>query len=593
MTSNAHPVRPTHTPFLILALVLLSSCWPQKQKSNQPEPVILFLEASVPHIDPIHSTNKYSSTLVANIFEGLYHYQYLTRPIQLEPLLAADMPQVSSDGLTYTIKIRPQVFFHDDPAFGGKERELTAEDFIFSWRRLADPMNKALGWWVLDDLIVGLNHWRDQLRAGKADYQSPIEGLKALDRYTLQIRLTRPSFQLLHFLAMPVTMVVAPEVVKHYGTQVSQHPIGTGAYRLESWSHSNEVVFLKNKKYRNLKYPQMGSAEAESLGLLKDAGQTLPLTEQVIVKIITEKQPLWLSFLKGQLDVGSVPIDNFRDVFENNKLRPDYEKKGIRIYSQARPDVTMIAFNMEHPLLGKNKHLRKAFAHALDKKLILEQFYNNRGLLAQGPIPPQLPGYNPDYKNPIQYDLVKAKEELLKAGYPDGKGLPVFDFELSSNATWSRQMGELLKDLWGRVGIKIRLVANTWPQFDQKIKNKTATLFEMAWSADYPDSENFLQLFYSKNISPGSNNSNFIHREYDRLFEKALALPAGPQRDLLDHQMVEFINEEIPTVFMYHRTFTTPYHSWLKNYYEHPIVFDYFKYLKIDQKIKIQQQVKL
>ncbi len=571
--------------FLFFLLFMNLCCTSQKAKVD--DTVVLFLDANIPHLDPIHSTNKYSSTVISNIFEGLYHYHYLKRPITLEPSLAEGEPQISPDGKTYTIQLKKGVFFQDDPAFpNGKGRELKAEDFIYSWRRLADPMNKAMGWWVLDGLIVGLNEWRNDLRAGKANYQTPIKGLSAPHSHTLVIQLTRPSFQFLHFLAMPVTMVVAQEVVEKYGQEIANHPIGTGPYRLEHWDRNSEVRLIKNKNFREVFYPSEGSAEDEKRGLLSHKGQRLPLSEKITVKVITERQPLWLSFLKGQVDHGVVPTDNFDQVFENNQLKKEFVDKGIRVLEQYRPDVTMIAFNMEHPLLGKNKKLRLAFAHALNSDLILEKFYNRRGIVAQGPLPPLLDGYDPDYKNNLDFNLEKARQLLKEAGYPDGKDLPVFDFELSNNATWSRQMGELLKDLWGQVGIQIRLVINTWPQFDQKLKNKQATLFEMAWSADYPDSENFLQLFYSKNVSPGSNNSNFINRDYDQLYEKALQLPPSPERTLLYKKMVDFINNEVPTLFLVHRIYRLPYHSWLENYNEHPIIYDFYRYLKVNTQIK-------
>ncbi len=577
---------------LLCALTCLLSCTPKSQ--NISDEVVLVIDANIPHLDPMHSTNKYSSTITANIFEGLYHYHYLKRPITIQPSLAEKEPEISQDGLTHTISIKKGIFFHDDPAFeNNKGRELIADDFIYSWRRLADPKNKAMGWWVLDGLIQGLNQWRDQLREGKADYKTPISGLYAKDSHTLVVKLTRPSFQFLHFLAMPVTMVVAREVVEKYGSQISNHPVGTGPFRLESWNHNSEVRLIKNKSYREQYYPTEGSPEDLKNGLLKHKGERLPLAEKIRVKIITERQPLWLSFLKGEVDHGIVPIENYDQVFKNNILKKEYVDKGIQVLVQNRPDVTMIAFNMEHPLLGKNKNLRLAFAHAINYDLILDKFYNRRGIVAQGPIPPLLDGYDSEYKNDLGFDIEKAKKYLVEAGYPQGAGLPVFDFELSNNATWSRQLGEMLKDFWGQAGIKIRLVTNTWPQFDQKLKSKKATLFEMAWSADYPDSENFLQLFYSKNVSPGSNNSNFMNREYDALFEKALRLSPGPERNQLYQQMVAFLNQEVPTLFLVHRIYRLPYHSWLENYNEHPTIFDSFKYLKINKSIKEKNWDKL
>lgn len=569
---------------LIILFLVFTAC----TKADKPADDTLFgfLEASIPHLDPIHSTNRYSSVINSNVFEGLYHYNYYKRPITIEPQLAEGMPNVSADGLTYTIKLKKGVLFQDDPAFpNGKGRELTAQDFIYSWKRLGDAKNKALGWWVLDGLIDGFNQWRENLRSGKVDFAAPVSGLQAPDNYTLVIKLTRPSFQFLHFLCMPVTMVVAKEVVDHYGQEIGNHPIGTGPYALKSWIRNSELRLEKNPHFRKVLFPADGNSP--------DVGKPLPLASKVVIKELSEQQPLWLSFLKGQLDYAIIPKDNFDQVFANNQLKDEIKEKGIRIHYQHRPDVTYITFNMEHPLLGKNKNLRKAFATAIDRKLMLEKFYNNRGIVSEGPLPPGFDGYDANYKSPIQYDVEKAKEYLKLAGFPEGKGLPVFEYEMSNNATWSRQFGEFIKDQWAQIGIQIKLNVNTWPQFDQKIKTKKAAIFDMAWMADYPDSENFLALFYSKNISPGSNNANYINRDYDELYNKAVVLPPGPERDQYIKQMVAFINEEVPSIFLIHRIFRLPYHAWLENYNEFPIIYDYLQYLRVDPKKRDEIRQKL
>lgn len=566
-----------------LSLLSLIQCTQKHSPSDST--VNSLLDANIPHLDPIHSTNKYSSTINASIFEGLYHYNYFKRPLVVEPQLAEKLPDISDDGMTYTIAIKKGVFFQDDPAFkNGRGRELTAKDFIYSWKRLADPHNKALGWWVFDGLIAGLNEWRSALHQGKVSYRSTIAGLTALNSHTLQIKLTRPSFQFLHYLAMPVTMVVAQEVVDQYGKEISNHPIGTGPFRLEKWVRNSEVELSKNKNYRDNFFTNPSDNKIK---------HKLPLAERVVVKILVERQSEWLSFLKGKIDHGIIPKDNYNQVYKDGKLTKEYRDKGIQILKQPRPDVTFVSFNMEHPILGQNKKLRQAFSAAIDRKEMLKLFYNKRGLIAQSVIPPGLDAYDPDYKNPIQHDPQLVKKYLTEAGYPDGKGLPVFDYELSNNSTWSRQFGEFFKSQLARVGIKVRLVINTWPQFDKKIKTKKATLFEMAWLADYPDSENFLQLFYGKNISPGPNNSNFNNPEYNKLYESALLMPLGSERTKIFRKLVNIINEEVPSMFFIHRVFMLPYHSWIENYNEYPVIFDFYQYLKVNPDKKDRMLKKL
>ena len=576
--------------FFIVSFSLFCACVPQKPLEKKA--VISVLDTNIPHLDPIRSTNTSSSVINASIFEGLYHYHYLKRPLEIEPKLAESMPEISKKGHVYTIRIKKGVFFQDDPAFPkSKGRELVALDFIYSWKRLADPKNKAEGWWVFDGLIKGLNEWRNKVRRGQADYETPVEGLKAVDSHTLRIVLTRPSFQFLHFLSMPVTMVVAREVVNYYGQEIVNHPVGTGPYQLVHWVRNSEVRLKKNKNFREVFYPN--ESKNKKRNLLQSAGLKLPVTENIVIRIITKRQPLWLSFLKGQLDHGVIPKDYYDEVFKNNQLTTKYREKGIRVLKQYQNDVTFLVFNMKDSILGKNLYLRKALSASINKELILKKFYNSRGMIAEGPIPPLLDAYDPDYKNPLSYNPEKAKEFLVKAGYPEGRGLPVFEYEMPSSSVWSRQFAEFIKDQWSQIGVRIKIKANTWPLFNKKIKSGKAMIFDMAWVADYPDSENFLQLFYSKNVSPGSNSSNFINREYDSLFEEAVVLPPGFERTRKIRELVEIVNEEVPVIFIVHRVNQKPFHSWLDNFNVHSMIYDFYQYLSVDKKKKAEFLKKL
>jgi ABC-type transport system substrate-binding protein len=571
---------------LVLLLLSLSAQCTRKNEAPSGE-LFSYLDANVPNLDPIHSTNKYASTVTQSIFEGLYHYHYFKRPLEVEPLLAEAMPEISKDGLTYTIKLKKGVYFQADESFSnGKGKEVKAEDFIYSWKRLADPKNKGQGWWMLDGKIKGLNEWRELRKQGKADYKTPVEGLKALDPYTLQIKLNQRSYQFLHVLAAPPTVVVAKEVVENYGDQIGNHPVGTGPYRLVQWVRNSKIELSKHENYHKSFFPKQGNQDSNNKGDLEDAGKLLPLSDKVTIRIMTERQPLWLSFLKGKIDHGVIPKDNNDQILKENKIRKEYEQKGISIHPQDRPDVLYVGINMEDPVLGKHVNLRKAMNAAINRDLLIEKLYSGRGIKAQGPIPPSIVGYNENYKSPNNYDLRKAKSLMAEAGFPEGKGLPEFTLDLPNSDVWSKQFGEFLKDQWGQIGVKIKLTTNTWPQFDKKLKTKQVTLFPNAWMADYPDSENFLQLFYSKNISPGPNSLNFSNEEFDKMFEKFLTLPPGKERYELTQKMVKLINEHSPALFTLHRSFRLPYHGWLKNYNEYPIIYDYLKYLRVDEDVK-------
>jgi len=565
------------------------------KKSASKENVInQAITANLKGMDPIFASDLYSNTVVANIFEPLFQYHYLKRPLELEPLVAASMPSVSKDGLVHTIKIKKGVKFQDHEAFPeGKGRDLVAKDFIYSWKRLADPKNQSDGFWIFDGKIKGLNEWRDKMAKGEASYEDSIEGLQAPDDETLVITLLKPYFQLYYVLAMPYSAPVPKEVVEKYGKEFINNPIGTGPYKLDSWTRNAKVVLIKNPNWHGGKYPTEGEPEDEARGLLADAGKDLPFADKLVYFEIVEDQPRWLNFMKGQLDLLPIPKDNFDSTIKDGALSEEMVKKGIRLEVSEEPDVTYTAFNMLDPILGKNVELRRAIAMATDTNTLLEKFYNGRGVSAHSPIPPGVDGYDKDFVNPYkEFSIEKAKEHLKKAGYPDGKGLPVLEFA-TTNSTTARQMAEFTQQNLAAVGIKIKINATSWPQFTDKIREKKAQMWGIAWGADYPDAENFLQLLYGPNSSPGPNGSNYKNKAFDELYEKALKLPPGPERTALYKKMKDIYVQDLPWITNIHRKGYWLFHGWLKNYKRHAIINGESKYLRIDLDKKAELSEKL
>jgi ABC-type transport system substrate-binding protein len=256
-------------------------------------------------------------------------------------------------------------------------------------------------------------------------------------------------------------------------------------------------------------------------------------------------------------------------------------------------DVTYYGLNMKDPVLGKNKDFRHALALAIDNKLVNQKFYNDRAILAQGPIPPGLGSYDPNYKNPYQeFSIEKAKEALKKAGFPDGKGAPELTVESMSDSK-DRQQSEFFAQALGAIGLKVKISANTWPQFQEKIKNGQAQIFGIAWGADYPDAQNFYQLFYSKNMSPGPNDTSYSNPEFDKLYEKSLTLPPGKERDELYQKMRDLVVEDSPWLLRNHRLGYRLVHGWLHNFKWNDIQNDYFKYMRVDPKKRAELKGKL
>ncbi len=565
-----------------------------RRVSDQDGTINTVVSANIKGLDPIFSSDVYTNAVVAQIYEPLLTYHYLKRPLTLQPLLAAEMPKVSEDGLTHTFKIKKGIQFQDNPAFpGGKGRELVAEDFIYSWKRLADPRNQSDGFWVFDGRIKGLNEWREAVLKEEADYDTPIAGLVAKDPYTLEIQLTRPYYQLHYVLAMTYTAPVPREAVERYKEEFINNPVGTGPYRFDSWVRNSRVTLVKNPNWREEFYPSEGEPEDRARGLLEDAGQALPFAERIVFHEIIEDQPRWLNFMRGNLDFVDIPKDNFESAVVGDSLSPQLAEKGIFLQVSTEPDVTYTAFNMKDPILGQNVNLRKAISLAYDTETLIERFYNGRAIVAHSPIPPGVDGYDPGFRNPYkEYNLEKAKEYLAKAGFPEGQGLPELEFSTISSPT-ARQMAEYFQQNMAQLGIRVRISSSSWPQFTNKIREGQAQIYGIAWLGDYPDAENFLQLLYGGNVSPGPNGSNFQNEEFDRLYERASRLPAGPERTRLYQQMRDIVVAQAPWVPGAHRQSYYVAHGWLKNFKRNSMIQDYFKYLRVDPKKRAELKAKL
>jgi oligopeptide transport system substrate-binding protein len=566
---------------LIFSLFFNAGCTKGSDKTDAT--VHGYVAANIKGLDPVHANDLYSNMVIQLMNDTLLGYDYLARPVKVIPLLAAEMPTVSKDGLTHTFKISTNARFHDDPVFkDGVGRAVTSEDFIYAWRRLADTTVNSDGFWIFDGRIVGLNEWREKKAKGTADYSTPIEGLQAPDSQTLVIKLTKPFFQLHYVLTMNYTAPVPKEAVEKYGPEFINHPVGTGPFQLKTWIRGTQVEMVRNKKYKGPTYPTTASAEDKALGLLDDAGKELPLADRIVMYEIVEDQSQWLKFLNGEIDFSSIPKDNFDTAVVDGKLSKEMTDKGIRLGIESEPDVTYFAFNMKDPILGKNKNLRLAVAHSIDFNLLIKNFYNNRAIRAQSPIPPGMDGYEESFKNQnTDFDISKAKQYLKEAGFPEGKGLPELEYSVASGGTL-RQIGEYVQQSLAKIGIKMKIVTTTWPQLTQKINERKAQIWGIAWGADYPDAENFLQLLFGPNQAPGSNGANFQNAKYDELYKKSALLPPGKERTELYKQMRNIFAEEMPWVPGVHRTQYTLNHPWLKNLKRHPIQAYNLRFVRVD-----------
>lgn len=566
-------------------LILFSACSKKQDLSER----VLFVTApsDIKGFDPMMASDVGSAAQIAKVYEGLLSYHWLKIPFELVPNLAESMPEISQDGMTYTFKIRKGVFFQDDAAFpNGKGRELEAADFVYSIKRHADSKNQSTGWWLFDGKLKGLNEWRaknEKLPA--ANYDEEVEGVKALDKYTLQLKLAKVFPQFLYALAMPFSYVVAKEVVNKYGKEFINHPVGTGAYVLPVFDNRKHLVFTKNPTFREKFYPTEASPEFKDM--LADAGKKLPLVDKIVVDVMVESQPAWLKFNKGETDYLYIPKDNYNAAIKDNKLSKEMSDKGMFLKITPGLDVYFYGFNFENKIF-QNINLRRAMSLAFDAKLANELFYNNTGFQAESVAPPGIAGNVPGFKNPWKGPNVElAKKHLVLAGFPEGKGLPEITLDTFSS-TSARQKAEFFQKQMEKIGIKMKIVTNLSPELQAKIKRRSTMMIDYGWIGDYPDTENFLQIFYGPNSSPGSNTSNYNNPEFNKQYEIVSKMQDSPERTALYEKLNQFLAHETVAIFTVHTQSYMLQQKWVKNYHDSDFIFDFHQYLNVDLKEKAE-----
>jgi ABC-type transport system substrate-binding protein len=544
-------------------------------------------------LDPALASDVYAALEVAKTYETLLQYNYLDRPYHVEPLLATAMPAISADGKTYTFKVRPGIYFQDDPCFtktGGKGRAVVAGDFAYSMRRVMDIKNASNGSWCFAQ-VVGMEEWRATTGGEKAtDYDAPIAGLQTPDAHTLVVQLKQPQPQLLWLFAMSYSAAVAREAVAFYGKAFGHHPVGTGPFILQSYRPNYRYVFERNPKWRETSRVEtfpVSRDPNEEPAVRAAAGQQLPYLDRIVEYVIEDSATAWLMFLTGQVDASPVSRDNFSAVFGPNRvLSPELAQQGIRLTSAPTMDVFYLGFNFDDPVVGKNKKLRQALAFAFNETQF-NNFFNGRTTRPTGPLPPGVAGYVPRAQ-PYPLDLPRAQKLLAEAGYPGGvdpktgRRLQLTMEVGSADDAEYRQAMELLGSFMDGIGVKIVSNYQNWPAFQEKLERRQAQLFHLAWSADYPDAENYLQLFYSANCSPGPNHSNYVNKDFDRLYERVRVMNDGPERTALYTRMADMIVEDCVWLMTMQPSNFAMRHGWVGHYKHHDFPYGMIKYYSVD-----------
>jgi len=550
-------------------------------------PTLRMTTARIRGFDPAHAGDEASLLAVGKVYEGLLQYAYWDRPYHVEPLLAVALPEVSEDGLVWRFTLRSGIFFSDDPCFAeteGKGRELVAQDVAYSIQRIADVKVGSGGYWVFRGRIQGLDDFREASRGeGATDYDQPVAGLQVKGRHTLEIHLTKPYPQLPWVLAMPYAFVVPREAVEFHGADFVNHPVGTGPYVLAKAQQNYRYEYRENPKWAETGREEFMPPDAPT----PDAGKPLPLVKRIVDSVVGDPSTAWLMFLSGRLDLTAVSRDHWDSIITSNKtLRSELAARGIVLSQSPQLSVSYTSFNMDDPVVGPNRPLRQALACAFDSEE-WKEFQNGRLMIPNGPIPPGVAGTS-DAPRLYPYDLERARRLLVEAGYPNGQDPATgrrlkLTLELgSADNPETRQAAELMASFMGRIGVKLEPSYNNWPAFLRKIERRQAQLFSLTWIGDYPDAQNFLQLFFSENASPGPNRSNYHSKPFDTLYRELIALPESPERDALCQEASAVIMADSPWILTAYPMAFSVRHDRLRNYKRHDFSWGMEKYWALE-----------
>ncbi|MBR1836538.1 MAG: hypothetical protein IJ783_04555, partial [Kiritimatiellae bacterium] len=515
------------------------------------EPCLRRPEAAVASLDPALAATVSASRAVGLVYETPLQFDYAARPYRLVPYAAEGMPEISGDGRTLVLRLRDDVFF-DLP--GGARRRATAADFVYSLKRLADAKIASPGYWTVAGRVEGIERFHEASldTSSPTDYDAEVSGLAALDDRTVRLRLNAPDPEFLWCLALTYASIVPREVVEAQGDRFGGGECGSGPFRLAEWRRGHRMLFVR-REGRDCARDRTPPLPPEDV-----AAGAVPYRS---VEFLEMKDPStrWLSFLRGAFDYAAeISRDDWDAVVApDGSLSPDLAARGMRMVSGPALDTTYLAFNMDDPAVGgTNATLRRALSCAFDRSAWIA-FNRGRFSPATGPVPPGAEG-RVDTPEPYAFDLERAKALLAEAGYPGGvdprtgRRLEIV-LDIGRTDQEAREGAELVASFFGRVGVSVTPRYSAFPLFMQRLGRRESQAFVVSWLADYPDALNFLQLFVSRNASPGPNRCNYADPEFDALYDAARAASDPARRRDALAQMQEKVRRDCPWIPIAHR----------------------------------------
>jgi len=549
-----------------LLAVIAASIAPQSIAADWADPAKVLRIAfpiDVSGLDPAGTQETYASLAEQRIFDALYVWDYLARPYRFVPSIATGMPEISADGRVWTIRIRPGIYFTDDPAFGGKKRELTAADFVYEWKRVVDPRVRSPNSDLLEHKIVGLDAAAAKAKtSGRFDYDAEIQGLRAVDRYTLRLELIEPDYTFLEILDSASLRAVAREVIEKYADasgRAMHNPVGTGPYRLKEWTPGHRIILEANPGYRDERFPPAPANADAAIKAVADSmkGKRVPQIGRIEIAIIEETNPRLLMFNGGQLDMLDVPGDVAPKLIDaKGNLLSEFAARGIRLERATELSVTFAYFNMEDPVVGgytpEKIALRRAVCSAYNLPDEIRVIRNGQALPAAQPLPPDIEGHVVGYKGLSPYDPATARALLDKFGYrdrdgdgfrelPDGRPLTIH--QMSYVGAVYRQYDELWQRSLREVGIRMEFQIQTFPEGFKAAHAGLLQFSSFGWNGDISD--DFMRLFYGPYAGAG-NLSRFKSSEYDALYEKSRRTANTAERNKLYEAMTKIVSAQAP-----------------------------------------------
>jgi ABC-type transport system substrate-binding protein len=552
------------------------------------------------NFDPAQVSDNYSQTVNVAIFDTLLTYEYLKRPFALKPNVVESVPEAEDNGKRYVFKIRPGIYFADDPAFGGKKRELTAHDFAYSMKRFLDPRWRSPNQYVLTETldVIGAKEAVKRAQAsGKYDYEADLPGIQVRDRYTLVIRLATTNYNFLYYMGGNFFPAVAREVVEKYGDDIGAHPVGTNAFRLAFWKRSAKIILEANPNYREHFWDEDPGDDPVNIEIARRMkGKRIPQIGRLEIDVIAEQQPRWLAFLNEDHDyIERVPNEFAFTAFPNDKLAPGLAKRGITMDRWLPMEIVYTYFNMEDPVVGgyspEKVALRRALVLAYNVEDEIRILRKQQAIVAYSPIGPGARGYDPEFRSQAaEYDAVRARALLDMYGYidrdgdgyrenPDGSKL-VVEYA-SSPELFYREMDGLWKRSLDAIGVKIDFKKAPWQEHLKTARAGKLQMWFLSWNTSMPDAEAFFTALYGPNKGQ-SNHSRFALPAFDELFRQSKQLPDGPERNRIYRDMERLFLAYAPWKLNVHRISTNMSHPSVIGARWTPALLCPWKYVDVD-----------